>query len=275
MWLAYNYLKEDKKPASKEIDKQEQTSTNNGPITQALPDSLSYLLKTPGIGYPSPVPGEQIVHHTAYTLSYNDAAEQPSWVAYTLSAENFTAHFSRDEADAHFAADPDVKDKSATPDDYRNSHYDRGHMAPAGDMKFNEETYKECFLMSNMSPQDHKLNTGLWRRIEEKVRKWQPRDKYLLVVTGPVLKPGLKTIGKDHVAVPEEYYKVVLDLAAPNIKMIGFLVPNRDSDLSMEKFCVSVDKIEAETGLDFYYQLPDDLENRLEAKNDIADWFKN
>lgn len=266
LWLAYNYWNDgSSKPAS--------VPEARKPIQVERVDTPDTLSETPGIGYPKPVEGQQIVRHTAYTLSYSEDAEQPSWVAYTLSAANFKGKFSRDEADASFEADPDIATGSATPEDYKRSGYDRGHMAPAGDMKFNRKTYEECFYMSNMSPQDHGLNTGLWRRIEETVRRWQKRDEYLYVVTGPVLKPGLPTIGKDKVAIPEEYYKVVLDLRAPQIKMIGFLVPNKDSDLSMEKFCVSVDKIERETGLDFFQQLPDELEDRLEAGNDIKGWF--
>jgi endonuclease G len=148
-------------------------------------------------------------------------------------------------------------------------------MAPAGDMKYNLTTYQESFLLSNVSPQNHELNTGLWRRIEEKVRKWQKRDGKLWVVTGPVLRKGLPTIGENKVAIPDAYFKILLDIQSSEPKMIGFYVANKNSTFSMEKFVVSIDKIEAETGLDFFYQLPDSLENRLEANITARKWFAN
>ena len=276
LWLSYNYWNTHRKEdANRAGTGQANPTIPGGQVWQELPDSTSYLLKVPGIGYPAPVLGEQIIRHRAYTLSYNEDAEQASWVAYTLSSENFKGQINRKEQHEQFVSDGEVETQSATPQDYAHSGYDRGHLAPAGDMKFDEQTYAESFLMSNMSPQRPGLNRELWRRIEEKVRRWQRRDKYLFVVSGPVLRKGLPTIGPDQVAVPEEYYKVVLDLSAPDIKMIGFLTPNANSKLSVEKFVVSVDKIERETGLDFFPQLPDELEDRLERDVATRRWFAN
>ncbi len=273
LWLAFHYWKEQKARPMAETTEQVALQDTQGELPSA--DATEALEVDNLLGLPARVQGEQVVKHLGYTLSYNEATEQPSWTAHVLTAANFAGKFSRDEADAEFLPDPDVKTGSAELQDYRGSGYDRGHLVPAGDMKLSLAAYAESFYLSNMSPQVRACNTGVWRRVEEKVRRWQKRDKVLYVVTGPVIKPGHKTIGPNRVAVPAEYYKVVLDMQPPEVKMIGFLVPNKDSKLSIEKFCVSVDKIEAETGLDFFPRLDDKVERRLEAGNDIQSWFNN
>ena len=273
LWLAFHYWKEQRA-------RQAQAPTSQTSAEAAQPAETSSKASEqadvdPLLGLPAAVPGQQVVKHLGYTLSYNETTEQPSWTYYVLTSANYAGKFSRDQADAEFQPDPDVKTGSAELQDYRGSGYDRGHLVPAGDMKLNLAAYAESFYLSNMSPQVNACNTGVWRRIEEKVRRWQKRDRVLYVVTGPVVKPGYETIGPNRVAVPAEYYKVVLDMQPPVVKMIGFLVPNKGSKLSIEKFCVSVDKIEAETGLDFFPRLDDKVERRLEAGNDIKTWFNN
>jgi endonuclease G, mitochondrial len=271
-WLGYNAWPTSevrKEDVAKSAAMASSAETN---IQAQQMDSLSAI---PGIAYPKPVAGEQIVRHLAYTLSYNEDTEQANWVAYSFTDANVQGTFSRKEANTDFEPDYDIATGSASLDDYRGSGYDRGHLAPAGDMKFNKVTYQESFLLSNVSPQDHDLNSGLWRRIEEKIRKWQRRDGQLFVVTGPVLGTGRQTIGPNKVAVPAGFYKVVLDLESPDVKMIGFLVDNENSSQSMENFCVSVDKIEALTGQDFFYQLPDSLESALESIPNGRLWFAN
>jgi len=271
LWLGYNYFLENSR---------RNFLVPNVNVERPQPNAsdvklVGELQKITGLGYPRPIPGEQIIRHSAYTLSYNEEAEQPSWVTYFLTADNYQSTISRKEADANFKEDIEVVSGSASLEDYKHSGYDRGHMAPAGDMKYNLTTYQESFLLSNVSPQNHELNTGLWRRIEEKVRKWQKRDGKLWVVTGPVLRKGLPTIGENKVAIPDAYFKILLDIQSSEPKMIGFYVANKNSTFSMEKFVVSIDKIEAETGLDFFYQLPDSLENRLEANITARKWFAN
>ena len=136
--------------------------------------------------------------------------------------------------------------------------------------------------MSNMSPQAPDFNRGIWKELEELVRRWAVRDNGLYIVTGPVLKPGLPTIGKQNeVSVPEQYYKVILycnnsATARPDIRMIGFLLRNEGSDQSLRQFVVPVDQIEQLTGIDFFPKLPDDLERQLESKPKaamVAEWF--
>lgn len=117
--------------------------------------------------------------------------------------------------------------------------------------------------MSNMSPQAPSLNRGKWKSLEEQVRKWAKTKGEIYVVTGPVFKDNLGTIGEG-VTIPGYYYKVIYDPKAE--RMFAAVMPNRKIAEDISYFAVSVDSVEALTGLDFFADLPDELENRIEAK---------
>lgn len=214
----------------------------------------------------------QVVEHTGFTLGYNERYEQAAWVAYPLVREQVTGQSSRER---FFNPDPKVRTGSALFSDYTRSGYDRGHLAPAADFKHSTEQMKETFYMSNISPQDRDFNAGIWNDLEKLVRAWAYRYEKIYVVTGPVLKPGLKTIGKvNKVAVPEQFYKVILYVEPPHIKGIAFLLNNEPSTLPLSKAAVSIDSVESVTGLDFFPLLPDDTGLRVEAQSNPKDWYR-
>ena len=224
-----------------------------------------------GLELPSPVEGEQIIEHLGYTLSYNEEAEQPSWVAYELTRDEVLADNA--EREDNFREDKAVRTGSATLADYRGSGYDRGHMAPAADFKWSEEAMSGTFYLSNMSPQTGALNRGLWADLEAIVRQMAVDNEKVYVVTGPVLTDGpFETIGENEVAVPHQYYKVVLDYTDPDIKAIGFVLPNDDPEEDITAYVRSVDEVEELTLLDFYPALPDDIEEIVESEADPSRW---
>ncbi len=228
--------------------------------------------KKPDFLLPAYKSSDEVVRHDGYVLRYRDVYEQADWVAYPLLAFEITGEAERDQE--HFQPDPLVETGSALPTDYTRSGYDRGHLAPAGDFKFSQRLTQQSFYMSNVSPQAPQFNRGVWKELEDQVRSWARRDRGLYVVTGPVLKPGLPTIGKrNEVAVPEQYYKVILYCNSPNIRMIGFLLNNEPSNEPLRTFVVPVDQIERLTGIDFFPLIPDDLEQRLESRSDAGKWF--
>lgn len=218
---------------------------------------------------------DEITRHDGYTLRYSDQYKQPYWVAYPLLAYEIIGDAERDHE--QFKPDPLVENGTALPSDYTKSGYDRGHLAPAGDFKFSQRMMRETFFMSNISPQVPQFNRGIWKALEEQVRDWAYRDKGLYVVTGPVLKPGLETIGKQNqVAVPLYFYKIILYCNNPEIRMIAFLMKNEESNESIREYVVTVDEVERMTGLDFFPKLPDDLEQKLEStspRKAISEWF--
>lgn len=211
----------------------------------------------------------QIIHHKNYSLSYSEPHEQAEWVAYELKASHIS---STNHKRPYFEIDNAVKTGAAHWRNYKKSGYDRGHLCPAGDRRFTQEAHDETFLTSNISPQEHQFNAGIWNRLEQKVRYWAKKNNGVFVVTGGILKNGLKTIGDEGVAVPNQFYKVILDNTKGEIKVLAFIMNHENSDLPLYKFVVSVDEVEALTGIDFFPQLDDAIEDKLEASSSYKNW---
>lgn len=213
---------------------------------------------------PKPDSTSQILVYQGFTLQYNELHEQADWVAYRLDSLELITIVDRKD---RFKSDKNIVTGSASLADYKGSGYDRGHLAPAADMRWNKQAMNESFYMSNMSPQKPAFNRGIWKELEELVRDFASVNSEIYVITGPVLKPGLPVIGENEVSVPEYYYKAILDLKEPDIKMIAFLLPNEECNEEISKYVITVDSLEAVTGLDFFYQLDDSTEAVFESKN--------
>ena len=214
--------------------------------------------------------GLPITRHTGFSLLYDEDHEQPLWVAYHLTREELYGTSNRKD---NFRSDPSITTESATLADYKSSGYDRGHLIPAADLSWSEESMSDSFYMSNMSPQEPQFNRGIWSSLEATVRNFADTEGEIYVVTGPILTDGpYKTIGKNKVSVPNSYYKVILDYAEPDFKAIGFVLPNEGSDQRLEGFATTVKEVEQLTNLDFFPLLPDTLEKKLEASFSVADW---
>jgi len=174
----------------------------------------------------------EIVKHTYYTLAYSEENEEAFWVYYQLTPENINGTQARTE---DFRSDPLVSTGSASLADYAGSGYDRGHLCPAADMTQNQTAMSETFFLSNMTPQIPGFNRGIWSTLEAKVRVWALQYNKLYVVIGPVFKSNLGVIGADQVTVPGFFYKVIYD---GKNKMIGFILPNASSSLSLDYLLV-------------------------------------
>ncbi len=224
-------------------------------------ETNEYFLPTSNTG--------QVVHHNGYSLSYNETHEQAEWVAYELKKSHLS---STNHKRPYFEIDEAVKTGAAHWRNYKNSGYDRGHLCPAGDRRYSKQAHDETFLTSNISPQEHQFNSGVWNTLEQKVRYWASKYDGVFVVTGGVLKDGLETIGEEQVSVPKQFYKVLIDNNNGNPKMIAFLMRHEDSDKPLYEFVVPVDSIEKITGIDFFQQLDDTIENKLEASSSYKGW---
>ncbi|ASV30664.1 DNA/RNA non-specific endonuclease [Maribacter cobaltidurans] len=217
---------------------------------------------------PSSTTGD-IVHHSYFSLSYNEPYEQAEWVAYTLDWKHLTYE---DRERPFFVEDPWVKSKSADWRNYKGSGYDRGHLCPAGDRRFSEQAYNETFYTSNISPQDKYFNAGVWNRLERHVRQWAKRYGSVNVITGGVLEPGLEEIGDEDVDVPKTFYKIVARQDKGKLKVIGFLMRGVEQQIPLEKLCVPIDSIEALTGIDFFKGIDSGLQKKLERSVDTKEW---
>ncbi len=219
---------------------------------------------------PKQIEGEQIINHTGYTLSYNEKYEQASYVAYKLTQNELYGPYERKD---NFREDPSIKTGSASLDDYKKSGYDRGHLCPAADQKENELAMSDSFYMSNMSPQVPDFNRGIWADLEGTVRTFADNNYEIYVTTGPVLTDGpYKTIGENKVAVPNYYYKVILDYQEPEIKAIGFILPNKKGEKDLKDYALSVNDVEKITNIDFFVNLPDDVEEQIEGSYNTRLW---
>ena len=214
---------------------------------------------------------EQVIKHEGYTVSYNSEYRIANWVAYELTATE--AKSKKTERSNKFVSDPQVKGATAMNEDYTRSGYDRGHLAPAGDMKWSAKAMRESFYLSNICPQKPKLNRGIWKDLEEQCRLWALDNGSLLIVTGPVITGDMKRLGKNKVAIPKSFYKVLCYYTEKGYKGIGFLFENRDyKDNSLKSMVIPIDSVEKVTGIDFFPSIPDEQEKEMEATVDWSRW---
>ena len=161
-------------------------------------------------GRTSAATANEHITYSAISVDFNDERRIPNCVAYNLTQQMVMMADAPDaEKRKNYKFNKD-KNVAACPDwrEYKNSGYDRGHMAPADDMKWSREAMTECFYMTNMCPQNNSLNSGAWRSLEQKVHRWAARYGELLVFTGPIVHSTHKTIGPEHdIVVPQGFFQ--------------------------------------------------------------------
>lgn len=211
----------------------------------------------------------QTINHKAYTVDYNEEWRLPNWVAYSLTDKQTKGPVERHN---RFEPDPLVKGATAQYWDYKNTNYDRGHMVPAGDMKWDRTAMEECFYLSNICPQNHTMNEGDWNYLENRVRGWANFFGKVYVVCGPIVRENPEVIGGNCIAVPDSFYKVVLCNMRGDWNAIGFVMPNVAQQRNLSHYCRTVDYVERLTGIDFFHVLPDDVENRIESSFNKENW---
>lgn len=214
---------------------------------------------------------ENMIDYTGFTVSFNPVAHIPNWVAWTVTAD-MLGHPVVSRSEGSFSIDRTVQG-CATAADYRRSGYDRGHMAPAADMKWDRQAMKDCFMFTNIAPQTTTLNTGAWNKLEQACRNIASVDSLgrAVVICGPVMTQGYRaTIGDSQVMVPPAFFKVVLYRRADGSPAtIGFIMNNGKVDGGMQKCAMTVDEVEDITGHDFFTTLPDSIEQQIESVFDF------
>lgn len=212
----------------------------------------------------------QMIHHTYYSLSYSEEHEQAEWVSYVLNPPFLNGSATRSD---DFRMDDKVLTQSANSGDYLYSGYDRGHLAPAADMVFSNQSILESFYYSNISPQNPQFNRGGWKKLEAQVRDWGKSFEIIVVTGGVLLDDGLSSIGKNKVSVPKNFYKIVY---APEMdEMIGFVMPNQKIYNDILSYSTTVDEIERLTGINFFIELAEEQQNQLESKIHLENWVFN
>ncbi len=211
--------------------------------------------------------------YNGFQFCYREEYEVAEWVSYTLTKDKLKGSEKRKN---NFREDFNITTGSSTPQDYRGSGFDRGHLIPAADCRWDEEAMSDSFLMSNMTPQKPEFNRGIWAELEKTVRDYVLRYESVTVITGPILekKPEeYMTIGENGVCVPEFFYKVLLAKKQNGrYTCVGFILPNSKGEKKLVDYIVPVDEIEERCNLDFFSSLDDNIENVIESELNIEDW---
>lgn len=211
----------------------------------------------------------QTKEYIGFTISFNKDNRTPNYVAWELLGEETTGATGRGDK---FWTDPDLEGCPTT-SDYTRSGYDRGHMCPSADQKWSTEAMEDCFVMANICPQEHALNNGAWKTLENKERQWAQRDSAIMIVAGPLYTPAdTKRIGQAGVRVPGAFFKVLLAPYLDEPRGIAFVYPNMTAPGNMQNYAMSIDELERITGYDFFPALPDDVEEKVEATFSFKEW---
>lgn len=236
-------------------------------------------------GLPRLEAGETVIAHSAMCLVYDEYHEQAKWVAHIITPDIIQGSESRSN---DFRQDPKVPTASSEEKDYflkflkaDSSYeydgfgYDRGHLAPSADFRWSRLALSESYFYSNMSPQRPEFNRGGWAQLEGLLREYIFRNEgsQLMVVTGPVLKDDLPKVARsvNGVSIPAYYFKVVVDRSLQ--RGIAFLMPNKEIIYPLPSFAVSIDSVEALTGIDFFPALDDRLETLVEQSVEPKPWL--
>lgn len=219
-----------------------------------------------GLEIPAYDASEDIVRHLGYTASYNHTTLCPDWVAWELTAEEAAGTY---EQGRQFSRDPDVAFPKASREDYSNSGWDKGHMAPHADMKWSRQALTESDYFTNICPQNKSMNAGAWRKIEEMTRRAARRCGSVYVVCGPVYDSDEpRHIGPACVHVPDRFFKALAVSTSEGYRTVGFLMENTPQDGSPRSYAVTVDSVEAVVGRNLFPSLPEEAE----AAYDWNDW---
>lgn len=219
------------------------------------------------------IPGKdgEMLCRKGYLLSHSSENKTPIWVIEHLTGEKASGIVPRYNK---FQPDPDLYEgERAELSDYKGSNYDRGHMAPAADMKWDQQAMEECFYLSNMVPQVGKgMNQGIWARLEDHVRDWAIARGEVYIFTGPIYKGGpTKTIGENKVAIPTHLYKIIYD--PYKAEAIAFKMPNQKLNTAdMPDYIVTIREVEIETSLDFLSNLDKQVQDVIETKKAPGLW---
>lgn len=239
--------------------------------TQSDPEAIDYLSEAAlsQVIIPDSVPNKML-NYTGFTVAFNPEMHQPNYVVWELRDNELEGESTR--RDAKFMQDTRV-DGCATLNDYRNSGYDRGHLAPAADMKWDPAAMSDCHFLTNISPQTKKLNQGPWNNLESKSRSWAKKFGRIIIIAGPVLSDRLNcTIGQTPVPVPERFFKVLLAPDEDPPRGVAFVMENSSVAQGLDQSVTTIRDVEQITGFDFFSILPDDLEQQAETQNNYLSW---
>lgn len=214
----------------------------------------------------------RIFRNDGFMLEYSERLANPLWVTYQVSEKKYNPG-----KRPNFETDIRSFSRIAH-SDYTGSGFDRGHMAPNYVIasRYGRNAQHDTFLMTNITPQKAQLNQKSWQRLEEVIANdFSDWHGTFWVVTGPIFSDNPQKIKGTDIAIPEAFYKILIQptTASSPAKALAFIFPqNAKAKPSLMSFVVSIDEVEKQSGIDFFSQLPDELESTLESQINPQAW---
>lgn len=213
---------------------------------------------------------EDVIVYYGFTSSYNHSTLVPNWVAWELTAEEVEGELSFKPS---FSLDPNLEGRQASREDYSNSGWDKGHMAPRADMKWSELSLVESYYFTNICPQNHNMNAYDWCTVEKLCRKMALKHGVVFVVCGPIFTTNeYGTIGDNKVMVPDYFFKAMLVPSGDSYESIAFVMQNSEERHSLCEYAMTVDSLESILGRDLFMNLDNEVESIVESIVDFGFW---
>ena len=234
-----------------------------------------------------------IIHSTKeyginYSLEWDCTKKAQRWTCYEMDASNSNTPWNRNNwKSTSWQGDPFQED-SVIPEayrtklvDYKNTGYDRGHICPSADRLNSKDANEQTFYLSNMQPQMHSFNAGVWENMENQLRNtWNTssfRDILYVCKGGTIDNASqIATYAKNKLLVPKYFFAAILAVKNGQYKAIGLWFEHKsNSDQNLSNYVVSIDELEKLTGIDFFCNLPDNIEDKVEAATKsemLSDW---
>ncbi|MBP5240845.1 MAG: DNA/RNA non-specific endonuclease [Bacteroidales bacterium] len=225
-----------------------------------------------GYELPAITESDIVATHVGYTVSYDCQHLVAKWVAYELTKDETYGKVPRQGND-FWDRDPDLNCRQAHFKDYSGTEWDRGHLAPAADMKWSVDAMRQSFLLTNCCPQNRQFNANSWESTERMGRRLAQQYGRVWIVCGPVFYDNkFGTIGLNKVAVPDAFFKAFLVEKDGSYGAMGLIMYNISGQQDIKECSMSVDELEATIGIDLFPALPDEVEEAVEAKIESKWW---
>lgn len=211
---------------------------------------------------------ELMLDHKYFVIAYDKTHNIAKWVKYTLTKDDLNGPGKRP---SRFRADPYLQKlglKIIKHEDYTNTGFARGHLAPAEDFSRTQEAIESTFVMSNVIPQKGSVNSGAWAQLEKKVRSWACGEENITVITGPIIEDGLTNLSAG-VVVPNRFFKVIIDNTPPK-KAIGFVYNQTDKGQNIIRNVLLVEKLKNNLGNEYY----NSGLNQIKSTADTSVWIE-
>lgn len=211
-----------------------------------------------------------VLGNIGYAVAYSEFRFNPTWSAYRLEGASSGSCQRR----RSFLQDRRT-DARIIHDDYTNTGFDRGHMAPNSGIggRFGCTAQNQTFRLSNIVPQLPTLNQETWESFERRVSNLAGEFGAVSVITGPIYADTdpqfLCDIG---IEVPESFYKIVIRETQPPQALAIIMGQDVQDEHPVSDFVTTVDNVETLTGIDFFTELPDTIEDAMESSPPSAAW---